>query len=131
MNDYAPISEADVKSGSLDVVCNPIGFHHSPPARRDTFVRSIRRCLRDGGELIVRDHDVDSTSMNHLVALAHDVFNMGLIHPWAYNQSEIRNFTSLHELSTYLAKFGFRQTEKIQYQDGDPTRNAMMSFVAV
>ena len=131
LNNYVPIGESDVKSGSLDVVCNPIGFHHSPPKRRDAFVRSIRRCLRKGGELIVRDHDVDSKEMNHLVALAHDVFNMGLTHPWAYNQGEIRNFTSLQELSLYLTNFGFRLTGKMQYQDGDPTRNALMRFVAV
>lgn len=131
LNDYAPISDAAVKTGSLDIVCNPIGFHHSPPELRDAFVRSIRRCLRSGGELIVRDHDVDSPAMNHLVALAHDVFNMGLKHAWDYNQCEIRNFTSLQELSDYLTRFGFRPTGKVLYQDGDPTRNALISFIAV
>jgi SAM-dependent methyltransferase len=131
LNDYAPISEADVKTASLDVVCNPIGFHHSPPDKRDAFVRSIRRCLREGGNLIVRDHDVDSPAMNHMVALAHDVFNMGLKNAWDYNQREIRNFTSLNELSDYLVRFGFRPPGQALYQDGDPTQNALISFIAV
>ena len=131
LNSYAPINDAEVETGSLDVVCNPIGFHHSPPEYRDEFVRSIRRCLRSGGELIVRDHDVDSPEMNHLVALAHDVFNMGIDHTWDYNKNEIRNFTSLQALCDYLTRFGFRSTGKIIYQDGDPTRNALMSFIAV
>ena len=131
LNDYAPIGEPDVPTASLDVVCNPIGFHHSPPAKRDAFVRSIRRCLRTGGTLIVRDHDVDSLSTRHMVALAHDVFNMGLTHAWSYNQREIRNFTSLRELSNYLVRFGFRPTSQVLYQEGDPTHNALIGFAAV
>ena len=131
LNSYAPISEDAVKSQSLDVICNPIGFHHSPPEKRDAFVRSIRRCLRPGGKLIVRDHDVNHETMNHMVALAHDVFNMGLYHPWSYNCAEIRNFTSLDELRAYLTTFGFEPEQSCIYQDGDPTKNALFSFVAV
>jgi len=131
LNDYAPIREADVKTASLDVVCNPIGFHHSPPEKRDVFVRSIRRCLRTGGKLIVRDHDVNSEAMNHMVALAHDVFNMGLQNAWDYNQREIRNFTSLQALTEYLSRFGFRPTGAVLYQEGDPTQNALISYTAV
>lgn len=131
MSDYAPISEDAVKSASLDIVCNPIGFHHSPPEKRDAFVHSIRRCLRKGGQLIVRDHDVNETMMNHRVALAHDVFNMGLNHPWDYNCNEIRNFTSLKGLCDYLTTFGFKLEAPFIYQDGDPTKNALFSLVAV
>lgn len=129
--DYAPISEEAVASHSLDVVCNPIGFHHSPPAKRDEFVRSIRRCLRNGGKLIVRDHDVNSSAMNHMVALAHDVFNMGLEKDWQYNLGEIRNFTSLAELTGSIEQFGFRFVDQVIYQKGDPTHNALFGFVAV
>ena len=131
LNNYQPISDKEVSAASLDVVCNPIGFHHSPPEYRDEFVRSIRRCLRDGGQLIVRDHDVNSIGMNHMVALAHDVFNMGLNKAWDYDQKEIRNFTSLAELKGYLEKFGFQSTGNDLYQDGDPTKNALFSFIAV
>ena len=130
LNNYQPISPKDVKTASLDVVCNPIGFHHSPPELRDDFVRSIRRCLRVGGQLIVRDHDVSSSNMNHMVALAHDVFNMGLNKTWDYDQKEIRNFTSLAELKIYLERFGFRSSGIDLYQDGDPTKNALFNFIA-
>lgn len=130
LGNYEPISEASVKTAALDLVFNPIGFHHSPIENRDGFVRSIRRCLRDGGFLVVRDHDVNSQAMNHMVALAHDVFNMGLGNAWSYNQNEIRNFTSVAELSDYLAKFGFKPVGTAIYQDGDPTQNALLTFVA-
>ncbi|MDH4274473.1 MAG: dehydrogenase, partial [Gammaproteobacteria bacterium] len=83
------------------------------------------------GELIVRDHDVDSSNMNHLVALAHDVFNMGLNNRWDDNQSEIRNFTSLAELVNYLERMGFKFQGEALYQMGDPTKNALLRFVAV
>jgi hypothetical protein len=67
--------------------------------------------------------------MNRMVALAHDVFNMGLGADWAVNRQEIRNFTSLAQLTVYLARFGFKRAPGTIFQGGDPTRNALMLFV--
>jgi len=133
LRDYLPITRADVGDSSLDVVANFIGFHHSPPDRRDGFVDSVRRVLRPGGRLILRDHDVNSVEMNHMVALAHDVFNMGLGAPWDVNQREIRNFTSVDEVSRYLESRGFRMSkaQRPLLQSGDPTHNALMEFVKI
>lgn len=133
LRDYAPIPEEMVASNSLDVVANYIGFHHSPPSRRDAFVASIHRVLRPGGKLLLRDHDVDSTDMNRMVALAHDVFNMGLGLPWEQNQREIRNFTSIVQIKTYLENCGFRSVNSKAplLQLGDPTHNALMEFAKI
>jgi hypothetical protein len=128
LNDYAPVASSQVGDASIDLITNFIGFHHSPPAKRDAFVASLHRVLRPGGRMIVRDHDVNSGAMNHLVALAHDVFNMGLGADWSVNQTEIRNFTSLAQLSTYIEGFGFKRTAKTLFQPGDPTQNALMEF---
>ncbi len=131
LKNYQPISPSDVRDASLDLVGNYIGIHHSPPALRDAFVRSIHRVLRSGGRFILRDHDVNSVEMNHMVALAHDVFNAGLGANWAVNQQEIRNFTSMEGLVKYLDGFGFRVAAKKGpvFQAGDPTRNALVEFV--
>lgn len=126
---YAPISSSDVPDKSLDLVTNFIGFHHSPNAMLDPFVRSLQRVIRPGGRMIARDHDVNSPRMNRMVALAHDVFNMGLRTDWSANQREIRNFTSLSQLVTYLRERGFKNEGKMLFQPGDPTRNALMVFV--
>jgi hypothetical protein len=130
IHDYAPIAASDVADESLDVVANYIGFHHSPPARRDGFVRSVIRVLRPGGRLILRDHDVSSETMNRMVALAHDVFNLGLGIPWAANQREVRNFTSIETMVSYLGGFGLRPVAAHPplFQSGDPTHNALMVF---
>lgn len=131
LNDYAPISPNSIADASLDVVGNYIGFHHSPVTKRDAFVKSIHRVLRPGGRLILRDHDVVSTEMNHMVALAHDVFNLGLNIDWTVNQREIRNFTSVNEISEYLVRWGFvpSKTHQPLLQPGDPTHNALMEFI--
>jgi SAM-dependent methyltransferase len=129
LRDYAPVPAAAVPGASLDLVANFIGFHHAPVERRDDFVLSLHRVLRPGGRLLVRDHDVDSPRMNRMVALAHDVFNMGLGAEWAVNRQEIRNFTSLAQLTTYLARLGFKREPRTVLQGGDPTRNALMLFV--
>ena len=129
MKGYAAISSSDIADKSLDLVTNFIGFHHSPIVMLDPFVRSLQRVLRPGGRMIVRDHDVNSPPMNRMVALAHDVFNMGLGTEWSANQREIRNFTSLSQLVTYLEGRGFKHEGKMLYQPGDPTHNALMVFV--
>jgi hypothetical protein len=83
--------------------------------------------------MVLRDHDVTSAELNHMVALAHDVFNAGLGAGWSVNQQEIRNFTSASELIGYLDQFGFKPSlhHKHLFQPGDPTRNALMEFVKV
>ncbi|MBI3896944.1 MAG: class I SAM-dependent methyltransferase [Gammaproteobacteria bacterium] len=131
LNDYAPVDAADIADNSLDLVTNFIGFHHSPPARRDSFVQSLHRVLRPGARLIVRDHDVNSGQMNRMVALAHDVFNMGLGTDWAVNQQEIRNFTSMEQLVRYLQQHGFKHDSRALMQSGDPTQNALMLFMKI
>jgi hypothetical protein len=131
LNDYAPIAAAQVPDASLDLVANYIGFHHSPPPKRAAFIRSVQRVLKPGGRLILRDHNVDSEAMNRMVALAHDVFNMGLGVAWQENQGEIRNFTSLDGIVQALDAQGLRRTRTSvpQFQPGDPTRNALIEFV--
>jgi hypothetical protein len=130
IHDYAPIAASDVADESLDVVANYIGFHHSPRAKRDGFVRSVIRKLRPGGRLILRDHDVNSEAMNRMVALAHDVFNMGLGIPWTANQKEVRNFTSIETMVGYLGGFGLHTVaaHSPEFQSGDPTHNGLMVF---
>ena len=118
LNDYAPIASDQVADQSLDVVTNFIGFHHSPPLKRDGFVQSLHRVLRPGGRLIVRDHDVNSSDMNRMVALAHDVFNMGLGTDWSVNQQEIRNFTSMREIIGYIEGFGFKHAAQPPFPGG-------------
>lgn len=131
LRDYAAVSPTDIPDGGLDLITNFIGFHHAPAERLDGFVRSLHRVLRPGGRMVVRDHAVDSPIMNHRVALAHDVFNLGLNAPWTVNREEIRHFTSLDGLRTYLAARGFRPEAGEIYQPGDPTRNALMVFSKV
>lgn len=128
MNDYAPIPAGQVADRSLDVVANYIGFHHAPLPKLEGFVASLHRVLRPGGRLIVRDHDVNTPAMNRMVALAHDVFNMGLGTPWPVNQGELRHFTANAELIAYLEARGFKADRRRLLQDGDPTQNALMIF---
>ena len=128
MSDYAPVSASEVPDRSLDVITNYIGFHHAPLPKLEPFVASLHRMLRPGGRMIVRDHDVNSPAMNRMVALAHDVFNMGLGTAWRSNQAELRHFTSIQQLVTYLEARGFKDEGRRLLQQGDPTKNALMVF---
>jgi len=134
---YIPLADyktryADIiPKESLDLVTIYIGFHHCPLDLRVPFISSIRDTLRVGGKLILRDHDCDTEEQKVLVALAHDVFNMGTNESWTYNSREIRNFYSLDFICKFVEQIGFKFDKRTLFQEGDPTRNALMMFTKV
>jgi len=134
---YIPLADyktryADViAKESLDLVTVYIGFHHCPLDLRVPFISSIRDTLRVGGKLILRDHDCDTEEQKVLVALAHDVFNMGTNESWEYNSKEIRNFYSLNFICNFVEQIGFKFDKRTLLQEGDPTKNALMLFTKI
>lgn len=124
---YADIIAKD----SLDLVTIYIGFHHCPLDLRVPFISSIRDTMRVGGKLVLRDHDCDSEEQKAIVALAHDVFNMGTNESWEYNSQEIRNFYSLDFICNFVEQIGFKFDKRTLFQDGDPTKNALMMFTKI
>ncbi|HEY0656296.1 MAG TPA: hypothetical protein VGD65_24350 [Chryseosolibacter sp.] len=134
---YIPLADYKTKYSeiipreSLDLVTIYIGFHHCPLDLRVPFISSIRDTLRPGGKLILRDHDCDTEEQKVLVALAHDVFNMGTNESWEYNSSEIRNFYSLSFICNFVEQIGFTFDKRTLLQEGDPTKNALMMFTKI
>ena len=135
--EYIPLANYNTRysdlipNDSLDLVTIYIGFHHCPLDLRVPFISSIRDTMRMGGKLILRDHDCDSEDQKTLVALAHDVFNMGTHESWDYNSKEVRNFYSLDFICGFIENIGFKFNKKTLFQDGDPTKNALMVFTKV
>lgn len=120
-----------IPNESLDLVTVYIGFHHCPLDLRTQYISSIRDTLRPGGKLILRDHDCDTEDQKTLVALAHDVFNLGTKETWEYNNREIRNFYSLDFICAFVENLGFKFDKRTLFQKGDPTKNALMLFTKV
>ena len=127
LGNYDPIDTA-VGDGSLDLVSNFIGFHHCPDDRLLGFLQSIRRVLRPGGRLLVREHNVVSPTMDTFVALAHDVFNAGVRLTWADNAAQVRGFRSVEDGTRVIEAVGFTRTEKLLVQRHDPTDNYLLEF---
>ncbi len=120
-----------IPATSLDLVTVYIGFHHCPLELRIPFITSIRDTMRLGGKLILRDHDCNTEEQKALVALAHDVFNMGTNESWEYNKGEIRNFYSLNFICHFVEQIGFKFDKRTLLQEGDPTKNALMMFTKI
>ncbi|TNE91612.1 MAG: methyltransferase domain-containing protein [Deltaproteobacteria bacterium] len=130
LGEYEPVS-ADIPDASVDLVSNLIGFHHCPEAALGDFVASLRRVLRPGGRLLVREHDVVDETMDTFVALAHDVFNAGVGVSWADNQAQIRHFRSVAGWTEWIEAQGFTRVPEVALQEGDPTDNALLCFTRV
>jgi len=128
LNDYRPTIAKQIPARSVDLATVFIGFHHCPIDLRDEFIAGIRDVLRPGGALVVRDHNVYDEKMWHMVALAHDVFNMGTQQTWDYNARERRHFYPLDTLHEMLTRLGFRTDQRRLLQDGDPTLNTLMLY---
>ena len=134
---YIPLADYNTKYAdiipleSLDLVTIYIGFHHCPLDLRIPFISSIRDTMRVGGKLILRDHDCDTDEQKTMVALAHDVFNMGTHESWEYNNKEIRNFYSLDFICNFVSAIGFTFDKRTIFQEGDPTKNALMMFTKI
>jgi SAM-dependent methyltransferase len=120
-----------IPQGTLDLVTVYIGFHHCPLHLRVKFISSIATTIRKGGKLILRDHDCDNENQKTIVALAHDVFNLGTNQTWQYNQDEIRNFYTLDFIIEFVEKLGFKFEGKSIFQKGDPTKNALILFTKI
>lgn len=131
MADYKTLYADIIPKESLDLITIYIGFHHCPLNLREPFISSIRDTLRAGGKLILRDHDCNTEEQKTMVALAHDVFNMGTNESWEYNSKEIRNFYSLAFICEFVEKIGFKFDKRTLFQEGDPTKNALMLFTKV
>jgi SAM-dependent methyltransferase len=131
MTDYRTKYSKSIAKESLDLVTVYIGFHHCPIDLRIQFISSIRDTLRAGGKLILRDHDCDTEEQKTMVALAHDVFNMGTEETWEYNSKEIRNFYSLDFICKFVEEIGFKFDKRTLFQKGDPTKNALMLFTKI
>jgi SAM-dependent methyltransferase len=125
---YRPEIQKNITANSIDLACIYIGFHHCPIPLRNEFITSIRTVMKPAAKLILRDHNVNSVDMWHMVALAHDVFNMGTMETPSYNEAELRNFYSLEYLTKLMAENGFKTDGRRLYQAGDPTHNALMVF---
>lgn len=131
LNNYAVIGADDIKDNEIDLVTCYIGLHHIPTIDFENFIMSIYRILRKNGLFVLREHNVTNTQMHTFVSLAHTVFNAGLNIPWQENCNELRNFTSLYPIITYLEERGFRKMAETLLQEGDPTENTLLGFIKV
>lgn len=131
LNNYQTDYFSVIPKKSLDLATVYIGFHHCPINLREEFIGNLRDCMKTGSILIVRDHNVIDMDMLKMVCLAHDVFNMGTGVAIKNNESELRNFYSLDFIIGYLEKSGFKFNGKKLLQEGDPTKNTLMSFQKV
>lgn len=132
MNNYEPIAENAIASNSLDLIVCFIGLHHIPAEKLDAFVASLKRVLRPGGLLLLRDHDAYDDVVMDMVHAAHSVFNAVLSGETIETElAEYRNFQPLAYWITLLEKHGLVAGNMRLQQRRDPSLNTMLTFTKV
>lgn len=129
LNDYEPISEQDIPTASVDLVCMYIGLHHAPQNKLDPFIDSIQRILKPGGLFILMDHDANTQEMQDFVDVVHSIFNVGTgVNPETNNR-EIRDFHALNYWIERLESRGLihNKAEPL-VRKGDSTLNSLIRF---
>lgn len=129
LNNYQPISQAEIPDESLDLVTCHIGLHHCTPEILESYLKSISRIIRKGGFFILRDHDVKTPEMATFVSLVHTVFNLGLGISWETDKSEFKAFRSIDEFSEIISKHSFKDLGQRILQENDPTDNTLIAFI--
>lgn len=129
LNEYDPIPEKKVPSGSLDLITCLIGLHHVPQEKLDPFVASLARTLRRGGSFVLRDHDVTTPELDDLVHTVHSVFNAATGENETTEREEVRNFKPLTYWTALLKRHGFEKVSDGYVREGDPTLNSIIRFV--
>lgn len=129
LNDYEPISQNEIPTASVDLVCLYIGLHHAPEEKLDAFVDSIKRILRPGGSFILMDHDAYTHELQDFVDVVHSVFNAATGVELSENSQEIRNFHSLQYWINRVEAHGLvYDHSKPLVRQGDSTLNALIRF---
>lgn len=129
LNDYAPISENNIPTASVDLVCMYIGLHHAPMEKLNPFIDSIKRILRPGGIFILMDHDAHTQELQNLADVVHSIFNAATGVEPEINRSEIRNFHSLHYWIDLLKSHGMTHyAHQPLIRNGDSTLNSLVRF---
>ncbi|MCH9625307.1 MAG: hypothetical protein S4CHLAM123_04780 [Chlamydiales bacterium] len=126
---YDPIN---IEKKSVGMVSCFAGLHHCPEEKLEAFIQSIHSSLKEGGILLVREHDAHNQEMLDLANVIHSVFNSATGVAIEDEAKEVRNFKGVQEWIDLLEKNGFRHipgTEERLIREGDSTVNALLKFV--
>lgn len=117
-----------ISSTIIDVFTYFGGLHHMNEEALEIQLEKIKEKVKEGGQFILREHDVTDKEISMFVSLIHTVFNAGTGETYEVEKAELRNFRTVNEWIELLAKYNFEFDGKKLYQDGDPSDNVLMSF---
>ncbi|MDI9819663.1 MULTISPECIES: FAD-binding protein [unclassified Legionella] len=131
--DYSKPNLADLPDNSADVITCYVGLHHFPDNELETFLKDVRRVLRNGGHFLLVDHDVVDEKSFSMAYMAHTIFNAVTGISLQDEVNETRNFHPMSYWQELLEKHGLGYAiegpDVPLIRTEDPSRNRMVSFV--
>ncbi|MFA6916578.1 MAG: class I SAM-dependent methyltransferase [Parachlamydiales bacterium] len=141
---YKPIGD-DIPDNSQDMIVCFEGLHHVPPQNLEPFTSSLTAKLRQGGVLLLREHDINprnvtgsegtesiltSKEMQSIVSVIHSIGNAAHKISREQEYEEIRDFRSSYQWTDFMKAHGFTRISKEQLVlSGDPSENTLMAFI--
>jgi hypothetical protein len=125
----APIETLVGNTTTLELVTIYIGLHHWTLEQLEIDVLPmLRRLMRPGAALIVREHDAKPACIP-IIDMAHTLFNALTGVTWDEEIADFRNFQEASYYVQLLEKWGFIDQGLVEQQSGDPTCNFMRVFI--
>lgn len=129
--DYNLPNLSVIPNNSADVITCYVGLHHFPTTELDKFLTDLRRILRNDGQFLLVEHDVQDQESHAMASMAHSIFNAVTGASVEEEMTELRNFHSLAHWKQLLISHGFEvdvQEGQAMVRNGDPSLNTMISF---
>jgi ubiquinone/menaquinone biosynthesis C-methylase UbiE len=117
----------------LDNSINVVSLFHSIHHLKDATyrLRDIARLLQDGGIIMIKDHDVQTSTQANMVSLEHFVYSIGedkatINDNKRYQEIEPMYYYSAQAIREFIVSLGFTERYFIEYKN--PTRVYLAVF---
>jgi ubiquinone/menaquinone biosynthesis C-methylase UbiE len=110
----------DIESNSVDVIILMVVLHHTSDNLMQTILTNVKRILKPGGMVIIKEHHMDSDLTKHLIDWEHHLYslynidNNNITHfITEYVDSYVDNFKTMDYFDNLFDSNGFELVNKL------------------
>ncbi len=107
-----------IESNSIDIVLCMVSLHHMNDATIQTTISEIKRILKPGGHILIKEHDADTANALNFIEWEHHLYHILdkgyeriIVNPETYLEEHIDNFKAKAFWKNHFQTNGFKYIE--------------------